>query len=100
LLGAYVVRKELHKPAEKVQVAKDAKDAKPQTFPVPMASNDLEPGRKVTLGDITMMKLTAAQMKSQHISGNYMSSPKQIIGRVLKEGLKEGSTFDTPDFYP
>ena len=97
LLGAYVVRKELLKPAAKPTAGKEAK---PQTFPVPRASSDLESGRKVTLGDISMMRLTAAQMKAEHISGNYMSSPKQIIGRVLKHGLKEDSTFDTPDFYP
>lgn len=97
LLGVYVVRKELHKPTAKAEAAKAAK---PQTFVVPMASSDLEAGRKVTLGDIVLQKLTAAQMKAQHIDNNYMPSPKQIIGRVLREGLKEGSTFDTPDFYP
>ena len=97
LLGVYVVRKELHKPTVKAEVAKAAK---PQTFVVPMASSDLEAGRKVTLGDIVLQKLTAAQMKAQHVDSNYMPSPKQIIGRVLRDGLKEGSTFDTPDFYP
>ena len=97
LLGVYVVRKELHKPTAKAEVAKAAK---PQTFVVPMASSDLEAGRKVTLGDIVLQKLTAAQMKAQHVDSNYMPSPKQIIGRVLRDGLKEGSTFDTPDFYP
>ena len=96
LLGAYAVRKELHKPAEKtVAVA-----AKVETVTVPVASQNLEAGRKLTLGDIVIMKLTPAQMKAQKISGSFMGSPKQIIGRIVKTPMREGATFDSPNFYP
>jgi pilus assembly protein CpaB len=97
LLGAYIVRKELHKPA--AASVQDKQDKIP-TFTVPTASTDLEPGRKITLGDISLMKLTAAQMKQLGLTEAFMSSTKQIIGRVVKSGVKKGDTFDTTDFYP
>jgi pilus assembly protein CpaB len=96
LLGAYVVRKELHKP----QTIAASVDDRPGTMTVPVASISLEAGRKVTLGDIALMKMTPAQMRAQKITGTYMSNTKQIIGRVLKREIKEGAAFDTPDFYP
>lgn len=96
LLGAYAVRKELHKPIAKA----DAKAEKLQSITVPVASQNLEAGRKLTLGDIALMKLTPAEMKAQKITGSFMSSPKQIIGRVVKTSIKEGATFDSPNFYP
>ena len=95
LLGAYVVRKELHKPN---YVA--VKDDKPGTVTVPVASVPLEAGRKIEFGDIAIMKLTPTQLKAQKITGAFMSNTKQIIGRVLKKEIKEGGVFDTPDFYP
>lgn len=96
LLGAYAVRKELHKPVAKAE----AKTEKVQSITVPVASQNLEAGRKLTLGDIALMKLTPAEMKAQKITGSFMSSPKQIIGRVVKTSIKEGATFDSPNFYP
>lgn len=98
LLGAYVVRKEMHKP-NSVSAA-SSKDDRIPTVTVPVASMPLEAGRKVEFGDIAIMKLTPAQMKAQNITGAYMSNTKQIIGRVLKKAIKEGGVFDTPDFYP
>ena len=95
LLGAYAVRKELHKPVAKVE----AKTEKVQSITVPVASQNLEAGRKLTLGDIALMKMTPAEMKAQKITGSFMSSPKQIIGRVVKTSIKEGRTFDSPNFY-
>ncbi len=96
LLGAYAVRKELHKPVAKSEV----KEEKSQVVTVPVAGQNLEAGRKLTLGDIALMKLTPAQMKAQKITGSFMSNPKQIIGRIVKTPIKEGATFDTPNFYP
>jgi pilus assembly protein CpaB len=96
LLGAYVVRKELHKP----NYVAVAGDNKPGTQTVPVASVTLEPGRKIEFGDIAIVKLTPAQMKAQKITGAFMTNTKQIIGRVLKTEIKEGQPFDTPDFYP
>ncbi len=97
LLGAYVVRKELHK---NPVAAAYTDDIRPGTMTVPVASVDLEAGRRVEFGDIAIMKLTPSQMKAQKITGAFMGNTKQIIGRVLKHDLKEGRPFDTPDFYP
>lgn len=97
LMGAYVVRKELHKP-NFVAVANDKDKVATQT--VPVASVPLEPGRKIEFGDIAILKLTPAQMKAQKITGAFMSNTKQIIGRVLKHEIKDGQPFDTIDFYP
>lgn len=97
LLGAYAVRKELHKPVAKADVKSEEKS---QAVTVPVAGQNLEAGRTLTLGDIALMKLTPAQMKAQKITGSFMSNPKQIIGRIVKTPIKEGATFDTPNFYP
>lgn len=98
LLGAYVVRKELHK-QPRAEVAVPSRDVA-GTLTVPVASVPLEAGRTIALGDIAILKLTPEQMQKQGLTGTFMPNPKQIIGRVLKRDLKEGSPFDTPDFYP
>lgn len=97
LLGAYVVRKELHRTGPISPVA-TPKSAELQT--VPVAGVPLEAGRMVSKGDIVILKMSPQQMRDQNISGNFMPNVNQIIGRVLKREIREGSPFDTPDFYP
>ncbi len=93
LLGVYALRTALR---PKPEVA--AAPIRPTV--VPMASRDLSPGHRVTLGDVALVRMSRAQMKEKGISGVFMSSPEQIIGRTLKMGIDRGATFDTEDFFP
>jgi len=93
LLGAYVVRQSL-RPAPPV-----AEPAVEQVT-VPMASIDLPAGRQVTLGDITLIRMTREEMKKKDVRQPFMSRTQHIIGRVLRTDLERGSTFDTTMFYP
>ncbi len=96
LLGAYVVRLELlPKPVAEVPEADP-----PGTQLVPMASSDLVAGRVITLGDIAVTKMTREQIKSAGISGYFMTRTTQIIGRVLKQDVVRGSTFNMEMLYP
>lgn len=93
LLGVYSLRTAL-RPRPK------AEKAGPAQVTIPMASRDLEPGQKVSLGDVALVRMTRPQMKERGISGAFMSDPKQIIGRTLQVSIERGITFDTEDFYP
>lgn len=94
LLGAYVIRKELHKP----QV--EAAPTEVATYLVPRASTDLQSGREITLSDIAVSRMTLRQMADAGITGEFMSSTRQIIGRVIRTDIPKGDTFDTDLFYP
>ena len=93
LLGVYALRTAL-KPRPK------AESAPPVQITIPMASRDLEPGHKVSLGDVALVRMTRAQMKERGIQGVFMSDADQIIGRTLQVSIERGLTFDTEDFYP
>lgn len=92
LLGVYSLRQVLR--------AKDDQAAPPAQTVVPMASRNLEPGHHVTLGDVALVRMTREQMKSRGVADVFMSDPKQIIGRTLKDNVQRGVTFDTENFYP
>lgn len=95
LLGAYVVRKQLLKP----EVAKAKEAAKPEMLVVPVAAADLPAGRRVTLGDIAVLRLTAEQLKKKGFDKPFMNRTPQIIGRILKDEIKRGASFEPGAFY-
>lgn len=94
LAGAFTVRWYLHQepPAE---------IAAPALVTIPMASNDLPPGKTLALGDITIQQFTREQIAEREIPTELaMTNPDQIIGRVLKSALKPGQPFLTTNLYP
>ena len=97
LVGAYGVRKYLQSDNTV------APPAAPALQTVPLASMDLEPGRTIVLGEVALLQLTQAQIASMQKSGKlppqYMSNPQQIIGRILRNPLKQGDAFKTDDLY-
>lgn len=97
LLGAYVVRKELNKPQP---VAEPTAAEPPAKVLVPMAGTDLQAGRKLTMGDIAVMRMSPQELRERGISGPFMNSTQQIIGRILKSDLAKGETFNLGLFYP
>lgn len=95
LLAAYVVRKQLLKPAP--VAAKEEKKAELVT--VPVAAFDLPAGRRLTLGDVGILRLTSEQVKKQGFDKPFMNRTPQIVGRTLRSSLKKGKTFEPGDFY-
>jgi len=65
-----------------------------------VASLDLEQGRRVSMGDIAIMRLTPEQIQEQALPQGYMTNPQQIIGRMLNDKLTKGQTFMTDQLYP
>ena len=92
LIGAYVVRSMLIKEPPAAEV-------RPPNAVVPLASVDLPIGRTVALGDVALMSLTPAEMQARGIPALAMLDPDQIIGRTLKEPMKQGKPFLTDTFY-
>lgn len=92
LVGAYAVRKSMQTPEKETP--------EPRMNIVPVASIDLEPGRRLTLGDVALLRLTDDQVKERGFPEGYMTNPQQIIGRILRDPNKQGEVFLTQQFYP
>ena len=92
LVGAYAVRKSMQTPEKETP--------EPRTSIVPVASIDLEPGRRLTLGDVALLRLTDEQIREKGYPEGYMTNPQQIIGRTLRDPSKQGEVFLTQQFYP
>lgn len=71
-----------------------------QQITVPVASAELPAGRRITMGDIALLKLTREELKQRDITGGFMASTQHIIGRVLKQELSLGKPFRTSGLYP
>lgn len=97
-LGAYVVKNKLAEIPE--VVVEEEQPAAPKTLIVPMASRDLKAGRKITLTDVSIYRLTPEQMAARELPAAYMSNTEQIIGQVVARDVKMGEGFDTSMFYP
>lgn len=95
LAGAYAVREYLTQKPEEV-----AQETRPRLVSVPTASVDIEPGRRITIGDIAILRLTPEQVRERNLPPNYMLNTAQIANRVLRKPLEKGEVFLTSDLYP
>jgi pilus assembly protein CpaB len=94
LIGAYALR------AAMTREAPPAKEA-PRTVSVPLATNYLPAGRKITLGDMGLVPMTQEMIVTRKYPlETLMISSEQIVGRILKEELKPGEPFLTTNMYP
>lgn len=96
--GAYVVQHHIQQPGPLFtpQVA-----AREEGYVVPFALTDMEKGRVVTLNDIGVKRLNAAEYKkSTYAKQTFLNSTSQIQGRTLKVTLKKGETFTPDNLYP
>lgn len=97
LVGAYAVRRFTAKPP--VAAAPPPPPAQRQT--IPMAAAKLPSGRKISMGDIALVRMSAADAaKSKYAGTGYMTNPQQIVGRVLRDDLDRGETFRPDMLYP
>jgi len=75
--------------------------AAPEIINFPLASTDLPTGKRLALGDISLVPMTHQQSVDRGIRGDRaMINPDQIIGRILKQPLKPGEPFLTTNLYP
>ncbi len=94
LLAAFVIRSQM----ANREVA--AQPTGPQTYIVPVASGDLKKGRQIVMGDIAILRLTAAEVRERGYTQQYMRNTQQIMGRILNQDITKGQSFDTHLFYP
>ena len=97
LVGAYAVRRYTAKPP----VAAGPPPAAVQRQVVPVAAAGLKPGRKITMGDIALLRMTPEDLaKSKYPNTGFMTNPQQIVGRVLSQDVKRGDAFRPELLYP
>ncbi len=97
LIGTWAFR-EYSKP--QATVAQSVQLAAPAKVIVPMASRTLEPGHEIKIDDIALVQMTRDEMKEHGYDKGFMSNASQIVGKVVKEGIRRGRTFDTKEFFP
>ena len=97
LVSAYAVQ--MHLRPDPAPEARPAETSVPPNV-VPLASIDLSAGRPLTLGDIMLVRMTREELKRRNFPSDYMISPEQIIGRILREPVDRGTPFLTNDLYP
>ena len=96
--GAYAVRQYLHQPRPD---APEVETAAARTIFVPAAIRDLEPGTKIQLTDVAILKFTPeAFAKSKHSKRTILPDMARFWGRILKSEVKRGDAFAPVDFYP
>ncbi len=93
LVGAYGAKQYLREEPKIVEVEVE------QRLGVPMAATDLPAGRTLTFGDVVLLRLTDEQRENRGIASGFMTDPRQVIGRTLREPLKQGDTFFTTSLY-
>lgn len=97
--GAYVVREYLKQPEEQGEVEKPA----PRMRTVFTATRELKPGRRLTLTDIGVNRLTPQQFaafQKRYPDKIMLGENRFILGRLLKTGLAKGEPFTTESFWP
>jgi len=92
LVGAYLIRASLIREPEIVE--------EPPVSVVPLAAVDLPPGRTIALGDVALTQMKPEELAERGWpTDKVMMAPEQIIGRVLREELKQGKPFLTDILY-
>jgi Flp pilus assembly protein CpaB len=93
LVGAYIVRANLMKEEPPVVEA-------PPPMTLPLATADLPADRRVEMGDIGLVRLTREEIAERGYDlTKMMASAQQIIGRKLKEPVRQGQPFLTTALY-
>lgn len=93
LLGAYGLRA--------VLLSEPPARAVPNpTIIVPLATADLPAGRVVRFGDVGIHRMTQKQLIERKLANpNVMLSPEQVMGRRLREPVKQGEPFLLSSMY-
>jgi len=93
-LGALEVRRRMTPTAQSVVAAQQE-----TRFVVPVAARDLEKDRPITDGDVGLISLTQKEFSERQFPKDYMNNARQIIGRVLRDRLPKGASFQPENFF-
>jgi pilus assembly protein CpaB len=96
LMGAYAARKYFQprpQPAPEKQETAFIQN-------VPLAVVDIPAGRTIAQADVTTVPLNEAQILRVKLHQPWMGKASEIIGRTLRQPVKQGQTFTPADFYP
>jgi Flp pilus assembly protein CpaB len=99
LVGVFGLKKYLQE--QKVQAVAPAKVEKkevPQS--VPVAVVDIPAGRTITYTDVMTLSLTEQEIKGRKLQRPWMGRAMDVIGRTLRQEVKQGQPFDPKAFYP
>ena len=96
LVGAYGVKKYMQERAPQAAVT----EKKEAVQTVPVAVMDIPAGRTIALSDIMPLTLTDQGIAQKKFRHPWMTNATQIIGRTLRQPVKEGQPFDPAAFYP
>jgi len=96
LLAVYAVKRFMT-PAEPPPAAEAPKV---ELIRVPVAVVDLPKGRTVVESDVTTMSLTREQLVQAKLPPMFLDRVPQIVGRTLKQPVKQRQPFEPSAFYP
>lgn len=97
LVAAYGVKKYLSQ--EPVQVAAPAPPSV-EKLTVPVAVVDLPSGRTMVESDVAVLQMTKEEAVKAKLPRIFMTKVPQVVGRTLREPVKQGRAFDPSIFYP
>jgi Flp pilus assembly protein CpaB len=93
--GAYIVRQQMHRPEVPPMPV-----AAPQDVVVPVALNDLEVGRTLTINDIAIRSFSPEEFaESEFATMAYMRNSQQIVGRTVRTAIERGQAFMPEHLY-
>jgi Flp pilus assembly protein CpaB len=98
LVGAYGVKKYLQD--RRPQAAAPARKEKEVVQNVPVAVMDIPAGRTIALSDVMTLTLTEPQIAQAKLHRPWMVKVTEIVGRTLRQPVKQGQPFDPTAFYP
>jgi len=97
--GAVVVRQAMNRTA--ATTPDEQGDTPPPIKYVPVAIADLPAGRKVSEGDIGVLKFSQQEFADSRYSKElFLKDSAEFIGRTLQTSLKAGAPFGPSAFYP
>lgn len=96
LVGAYAVKNAMKAEPEAVVTPQP----KERAWKVPVAVMDLPAGRTIAESDFAVLSLTEKERAKAKLPPSWMENPLQLIGRTLREPVKQGRPFEPTSFYP
>ena len=96
LVGAYGVKKYVQDRTPQTT----AMETKQAVQNVPVAVMDIPAGRTIALSDVMTLTLTEQQIAQYKFHRPWMVKATEVIGRTLRQPVKQGQPFEPTAFYP
>jgi len=97
LVGAYAVKEQLR---SKVTTPTVTQKPKNNTIAIPLAAADLPAGRKISNGDLMVVRVAPKDLKKWKLPDAFMTNTAQLIGRTLCKPIGKRRAFEPAALYP